>query len=107
MQIETILRPSSRLAIWGVLAAVAVAMVSCGRGPKAPLEPKRIPGVAKVGEAIISEAAFRELLQQRARSQPEKLVTLEQKEALLDELIRPEAIYEKARAGGFDQRPDI
>src|SRR5262249_15411562 len=107
MLIETILRPSSRLVMSGWLAAVAVVMVSCGRGPKAPVEPKQIPGVAKVGEAIISEAAFRELLQQRARSQPEQLATLEQKEALLDELVRTEAIYAKARASRFDQRADV
>ena len=107
MLTETILRPSSRLVTGGLLAAVAVAMVSCGRDPQASVEPKQIPGVAKVGEAIISEAAFREILHQRARSHPEKLATLEQKEALLDELVRPEAIYAKARAGGFDRRPDI
>jgi parvulin-like peptidyl-prolyl isomerase len=66
-----------------------------------------IPGVAQVGSVVISEDTFRELLLKKAPSTPEKFTTLEQKEALLKELIRKEAIYAKALSADFDKRPEI
>lgn len=64
-------------------------------------------GVAEVGGASISEEAFRQLMQQRAGRDSSRYTNVAEKEALLEELINREATYAKAKASGFDQRPDI
>jgi parvulin-like peptidyl-prolyl isomerase len=90
----------------GLLVAILLGAVSCGRqigsASRAP-----IAGVARVGGVVISEQTFAELLHKRGQHQPERFATVEQKQALLDELIRPEAVYAKALASGFAQRPEI
>jgi len=94
------------LPLFPVLALAAV-VTSCSREPTAPIAQISEDAVASVNGVPISEAAFRELLTRRARLEPDKFAALEPKEALLEELIRPEAVYAKARAAGFDRRPDI
>lgn len=66
-----------------------------------------LPGLVRIGDAIITEQAFKTLLDQRAQNHPERFATYEQKRALLEELIRAEAIYAKAIATGFEKRPEI
>ena len=75
-------------------------------GCRPPTQP---PGkeLARVGEVSISQEAFEALLQSRAGSTPDRFSTLAAKAALLDEMIDREAALAKARAAGFDQRPDI
>jgi|GEM_PF-6317351 len=63
--------------------------------------------VAQIGDASISAAQFRHLLQARAAGDPQRFGSLPAKEALLDELVVREASYQKALAAGFDRRPDI
>lgn len=63
--------------------------------------------VAQVGDASISAEAFRQLMQQRAGRDPSRYTNAAQKESLLEELIDREATYAKAKASGFDQRPEI
>jgi|SRR5579859_2060523 len=64
-------------------------------------------GVAQVGGETISEEAFKQLMQQRAGRDPGRYASAAAKEALLDEMIGQEAVYAKAKAAGFDQRPEI
>ena len=60
-----------------------------------------------MGDASISAEAFRQLMQQRAGRDPSRYTNTAEKEALLEELIDREATYAKAKASGFDQRPEI
>lgn len=64
-------------------------------------------GVAQVGGTTISTEAFKQLMRQRAGRDPGRYASAAAKEALLDEMIGQEAVYAKAKAAGFDQRPDI
>jgi hypothetical protein len=63
--------------------------------------------VAHVGTVSISRGTFEELLNMRSLGASNRLATMPAKEALLDEIVRREAVFAKARAAGFDQRPDI
>lgn len=63
--------------------------------------------VARVGSVSISRNEYEALLNLRAHGDTNRFANLDAKEALLDELIRREAILAKAKAAGFDQRPDI
>jgi parvulin-like peptidyl-prolyl isomerase len=106
---EHTLKPEPRYLPLGLVAIVLVlGGISCGRPQAVPQQPApELIGVAAVGEQPITAAAFQELLARRARSTADPARTLEQKEALLEELVRAEAIYAKAIAAGFDQRPDV
>ena len=64
-------------------------------------------GVAQVGGTTIRVEAFKQLMRQRAGRDPGRYASAAAKEALLDEMIGQEAVYAKAKAAGFDQRPDI
>jgi hypothetical protein len=63
--------------------------------------------VARVAEACISRDAFETQLNLRARTAGDHFSTESAKAALLDEMIRREAVFAKAKAAGFDQRPDV
>lgn len=69
--------------------------------------PPPVNEVARVGDASINQETFQALLNLRAGGGSNRFATMEAKAALLDELIRREAVFAKARAAGFDQRPDI
>jgi peptidyl-prolyl cis-trans isomerase C len=80
----------------------------CGEQKPPPSPPPAPEGeIARVGDVSISKDTFETLLNMRARGAPERYATMPAKEALLDELVRREALFAKARAAGFDQRPDI
>jgi len=72
--------------------------VACNR--KEPPTPEE--AVATVGDAAISAATLQKHMASRFR-QP----TPEQKQAVLEELIRMEATYAQAVADGYDRRPEI
>ncbi len=80
------------------------ALTGCREHNQSPAPPQEI---ARVGDVSISQDAFQALLNRRARGASNRFATLTAKEALLDELIRREAVFAKAKAAGFDQRPDI
>ena len=95
---------------WLPALVLAVAGISCGRQQAEPTPqqtPAEVAGVARIGEAVISEASFKELLALRARSMPDGSDAQKYKENVLEELVRTEAVYAKALAAGFDQRPEI
>jgi len=93
---------------WFAIIALGLAGPSCSRQEAIQERTRQeLAGIARVGERSISEEDFKDLLARRVKSSPEAFATLEQKERLLEELIRTEAIYTKAIAAGFDQRPDI
>jgi len=65
--------------------------------------------VARVGSSTLSQEAFILLLTEhrRTRAEAAEAVTVSQKEAVLEDWIRAESIYQQARGAGFEQRPDI
>jgi parvulin-like peptidyl-prolyl isomerase len=77
--------------------ALAGAIVS---GCKKP-EPAPTTFVAKVGESTISEEDFKRELKRRNLS-----ATVQQKETALQDLIRTQALVERAREAGFDKDPE-
>jgi hypothetical protein len=83
---------------------LGLAAAGCGE-QKAP--PTPVEGVAEVGGVAISLEAFTRFMQQRAGHNPGRFTNFTEKEALLGEMIDGEAALAKAKASGFDQRPDI
>jgi parvulin-like peptidyl-prolyl isomerase len=81
-----------------------LALTGCRQQKPPPAPPEEI---ARVGDASINRDAFQALLNMRAHGPSNRFATLSAKEALLDELIRREAVFARAKAAGFDQRPDM
>jgi parvulin-like peptidyl-prolyl isomerase len=95
-------KPSRRIRF--LCLCLLLGVVGCREQRQAQSPPKEI---ARVGDVSISQDAFEALLNMRARGTSDRLATTAAKEALLDEMIRREAVFAKAKAAGFDQRPDI
>lgn len=88
-----------------LVVAISICLTGgCSRSHEAQLQPSEI---ARVAGSPISQENFQALLNLRAGGNTNLYATTEAKAALLDELIRREAILARARAAGFDQRPDI
>jgi parvulin-like peptidyl-prolyl isomerase len=92
------------LPVLACLFLTAFLTAGCGPAKEETLRPTEI---ARVGSASISQEDFQALLNMRAGGDTNRFATTEARAALLDELIRREALLAKARAAGFDQRPDI
>ena len=90
-----------------LLFASAWLSVSCRRteAPK-PAGSEISTAVAVVAGKEISVEMFRAELQRQFRTAKESPAS-EQKLAVLDALVRTEAVYAKAKAAGFDQTPEI
>ena len=63
--------------------------------------------IARVGAVSISRDDYEALLNLRAHGDTNRFARPDAKEALLDELVRREAILARAKAAGFDERPDV
>jgi hypothetical protein len=92
-------------AIASVVFVFWLALTSHKAPPPAP--PRESSGVARVGNNVLTETAFIELLQQRGQRRPQSFDTREQRHTLVEEWVRAESIYAKALESGFDRRPDI
>ena len=90
-----------------------VGLTACGPSPSARdprvATPVATSVVARVGLSTLSQEAFIFLLTEhrRTRSAAAEPLTVSQKEAVLEEWIRAESVYQQACGAGFDQRPDI
>lgn len=62
--------------------------------------------MARVGDAVITRQQFEAELRRRS-AKGAAVATLAEREAVLDDMIRFEALCAKARAAGYDRRPDI
>jgi parvulin-like peptidyl-prolyl isomerase len=63
--------------------------------------------LALVGETSITAASFRQEMIRRGGTLPGQYATIEQRRALLNEMILFEAQVERARADGYDQDPVV
>ncbi|MDO8944205.1 MAG: peptidylprolyl isomerase, partial [Desulfobacterales bacterium] len=63
--------------------------------------------MAVVGDQVITREDYRAELDRRARSDPAKYGTAQAQRELLDEMIQFEAAFAKARAAGYEQKPQI
>ena len=63
--------------------------------------------LALVGETSITKSAFRQEMIRRGGALPGQYSTVEQRRALLNEMILFEAQVERARADGYDQDPMV
>ena len=91
-----------------VVVALALGWVG-GRwsAPKPPAAP--VPGewVARVGDDYITTAAFTEEMRRRGGTQPGQYQTVEQRRALLDDLVYRRALVTSARREGMDAQPAV
>ena len=63
--------------------------------------------VARVGETVITAVELEREMVRRSGGAPGRLSTLEQRRALLDDLIRRRAIAETARREGYAEHPEV
>ncbi len=63
--------------------------------------------LAKVGDETITVGRFRHEMELRGAAVPGAFSTLEQRRALLDEMIRFRAWVVRARQAGYDRRPEV
>jgi hypothetical protein len=63
--------------------------------------------IARVGDQDITRATFEQELQRRSRGAPDRFAAPKAKLALLEELIRAEALYQQALTAGYDQNPEL
>jgi parvulin-like peptidyl-prolyl isomerase len=84
-------------------------VVGCGRQPAPDANAGATDSntVAVVGEAVITADALRAQLQQRFPEPRTRELSLEQKQTVLESLLRAEALYARARATGFEQSPEM
>lgn len=85
-----------------LLAALCLTLASCSKK-----EAPQHEFLAKVGDKLIQRQAFEPELERRTRSLPRDLSDNETKRAVLDEIVRFEALYAKAKSAGIDQNPEI
>lgn len=71
--------------------------------------PPRVPGeLARVGDTVITEEAFkREWAKRHPRFSPTEGVDPKQKTDLLEDMIRSETLWQKAKAEGFDRSAEM
>src|SRR6185436_18692794 len=91
------------------MASWLACLVGCGRQPTpyANAGATESNTVAVVGEAVITADALRAQLQQRFPEPRTRELSLEQKQTVLESLLRAEALYARARATGFEQSPEM
>lgn len=63
--------------------------------------------LARIGEHSLRRAEFEAALERRARGRSGAFARAEDRAALLEELVTQEAIYQRALASGFAQRPEV
>jgi len=95
----------------GAILLPVLACLCCSCSRQADLNPKtgkEVRGdiVAAVGEEQISAAEFQSAWNRRLRGAPGLQANPEQRERLLEELIRAKAALVKARAAGMDRDPE-
>jgi len=83
-----------------------LAFAACREDRRKALPPPP-SGVARVGNASISREAFQQLMQSRLGVNSNLFAGMAAKKTLLEEMIDREAVYAKAKAAGFDQRPEV
>ena len=94
------------LSIFGLAALLG--LTACRQKPSIKADaPMPTNAVARIGGFILTGEAFQAGLNQRSRGIPGRYESLEQKEALLDEMLRVEVIYQQALAAGYEQNPEI
>ena len=102
-----------------ILLGTTLCLSACATGAPAPpaaapsavavsaAVPPAGPVLARVGDQVISAATFRAEMERRGGKIPGRFATPEQRQALLDELIRGRAVLLAARAAGYDRDPDF
>jgi parvulin-like peptidyl-prolyl isomerase len=92
------------LAISPAVLAACAWLSGCTKQPSSAGELRA--AVAVVDGQPISVEAFQDEMARRARS-PGQLASLEERRALLQELVRFEALYARAREAGYDRDPEV
>ncbi len=77
----------------------------CARADRSETMPANAVAVVE-GQAITAEA-FQAELARRAQTAPGRYADPREKQALLEEMIRLEVLYQKALAAGYDKHPQI
>lgn len=91
-----------------VLAALGLGWLG-GRSTAPASAPAPAPGpwIARIGDEYVTEAMFIEEMQRRGGSQPGQFQTVDQRRALLDDLIYRRALVDAAHRTGLDRQPSV
>lgn len=89
------------------LSAGLMLLVAAGCEQEASVPPMPKDAVATVGKAVITEQDFLTQLSRRSRVGPGEPIRWEERQALLEEMIRFEVLHQKALAAGYDKLPEI
>jgi len=95
----------SPAALLSLTFGAGLMLSGCGRAPKSDALPPN--AVAVVGNQVITLEAFQEELARRARLAPGRYADPKEREALLEEMIQSEVLYQKAIAAGYDKDAQI
>ncbi len=90
-----------------VIAGLTAALWLCGCGQQEKNDSFPPKAVAVVGSEVITAEAFQNELARRAQLAPNRYAEPKEKQALLEEMIRSEVLYQKAQAAGYDKDPQI
>lgn len=88
-----------RLSLSVAALIIALVSISCTQKPTGHV-------VARVGDAVITEDAFVSELTDRAQ-RGQSVGTPEERESVLNDMIRLEILFAKAKAAGLDRDPEI
>ncbi len=96
----------------GLALATGLMLGGCGGDPAGNGAASGPPGlgpdvVAMVGGEAITVAEFEEALAERLRGQPRPGEDRALREEVLEDLVRRAVVHARAKASGFDQRPDV
>ncbi len=97
---------ASLLALGAVVFAAVAGCFGDSSGGTPAADPESKAAVALVGEEPITVERFHGEMLRRGGQRPGQYATTEQKRALLDEMVRFEALAAQARAAGYDRDPE-
>ena len=98
-------RIGARLAYRATACLLGLLLAACGK--QGPVEEKPAEVLAMVGSQGITPETFRDELARRGRLAPERYADSTGKAAVLEELIRSEAVYQRALAEGYHNDPQV
>ena len=102
------LKKSGKILVAGVIAGLGVfAFLMYGKGPVAPTIDGSTDTVATVAGRSITVEEFSSQMVRRSGGFVGQFTTLEQKQALLNEIVQDELQIAHARAAGYDKDPEV
>lgn len=98
---------SKAIPLASLVLGLALGWFAHGLWPRGEAAPEPDGWLARVADDYVSEAEFIDEMRRRGGDRPGQYQTLEQRRALLDDLVFRRALVRAARAEGIDARPEV